>query len=47
LRTRAGERGFRGRAGAARFFLVAMGLLLLHLTGESCAASRRGRMVVP
>ncbi len=28
--TRAGERGLRVRAGAARFFLVAMGLLLLR-----------------
>jgi hypothetical protein len=37
LRTRAGLRGLRVRAGAARFFLLAMGLLLLRSRGESCA----------
>ena len=40
FRTRAGERGLRVRAGAARFFLVAMGLLLLRGSGESCAYPR-------
>ena len=36
--TRAGDFGLRVRAGAARLFLVAMGLLLLHHACVSCAA---------
>jgi len=36
--TRAGDFGLRVRAGAARLFLVAMGLLLLRRACVSCAA---------
>ncbi len=39
LRTRAGLRGLRVRAGAARFFRVAMGLLLLRGVVVSCAVA--------
>ena len=45
LRTRAGLRGLRVRAGAARFFLVAMGLLLLRGRRESCAVASRFAVV--
>ena len=46
LRTRAGLRGLRGRAGAARFFLVAMGLLVLRDPGSPAAGvAARPRLV--
>ena len=47
LRTRAGLRGLRVRAGAVRFFLVAMGLLVLHRPRESCAAALAFVVVCP
>ena len=43
---RAGLRGLRVRAGAARFFLVAMGLIVLRRNRESCAYPRLVPVVV-